>query len=512
MKFFYTLLTLLIVEGFLPQIGRCADYWVGPKGRDVNGNGSQKSPWATLQFAADRVNPGDSVHVLNGDYTGFYLSRGGDARSPVRFVADGKAVRIIRRNRGTPDGINIEGANHVVVDGFVINEMERAGVRITHSKNTTVRRVRADNNKSWGIFTSFCDNILIEDNTATRSNREHGIYVSNSGDNPVIRGNSVSGNRMCGIHMNGDSSQGGDGVISRALIENNVIFENGKGGGSGINCDGVQQSKIQNNLLYNNHANGISLYRIDGAEGAIGNSVINNTVVQAADARWAVNIKGKSTNNLVVNNILFHNGSRGAVNIAADSLAGFWSDYNIVIDRFSPDDGENFIRLPKWQASTGMDSHSRVAKAKDVFVDVRLHDYHLRDRSPAIDAADPNRAPKQDLEGKSRPVGECSDAGAYEASLALNRTSGLFSFPAWLSDVSVFLGSAVLTGAASLVVLYFCGALDRFRPALNSVRLSSWIFSRLSVRPDKPKSSSHASPAQEKPSILAQDSTHMTSA
>ena len=54
--------------------------------------------------------------------------------------------------------------------------------------------------------------------------------------------------------MNGDVSLGGDGIISNALVENNVIYDNGLGGGSGINCDGVQDSVIRNNLIYNAHA------------------------------------------------------------------------------------------------------------------------------------------------------------------------------------------------------------------------------------------------------------------
>ena len=394
---------------------RAADYWVGPRGRDAAGSGGQRRPWATLQFAADRVKASDTVHVLDGDYTGFYLSRGGESRAPIRFIAEGQAARITRRNRGTPDGINIEGAGHIVVEGFVIDEMPRAGIRVTHSAHSTIRRIRADHNRSWGIFTSFCDDILIEGNTASRSIQEHGIYVSNSGDRPIIRGNVSRGNRMCGIHMNGDASQSGDGIISGALVENNVVFDNGSGGGSGINCDGVQDSKIQNNLLYNNHANGISLYRIDGAAGSIGNSVINNTIVQAANARWAVNIKNQSTSNLVVNNILFHYGSRGGINIAADSLSGFRSDYNIVVDRFSLDDGGHFIRLAEWRSATGLDRHSQVSRPQDVFVNLESSDYHLRDGSPAIDAADPALAPRMDIEGSPRPRGARPDAGAYEA-------------------------------------------------------------------------------------------------
>src|SRR5262249_55993714 len=123
-------------------------------------------------------------------------------------------------------------------------------------------------------------------------------------------------NRGNGIHMNGDVSQGGDGIISGALVEANVIYGNGAGGGSGINCDGVQGSTFRNNLLFDNHASGISLYMIDGAAGAIGNVVVNNTIVVAADGRWAVNIQNPSTGNKLYNNILFHAGPRGPVDLS----------------------------------------------------------------------------------------------------------------------------------------------------------------------------------------------------
>jgi hypothetical protein len=399
----------------VPSVGHSADYWVAPTGRDAAGRGSRAQPWATLQYAADRVRPGDTVHVRDGNYDGFHLVRGGTEKAPVTFEAAGERVRIAKRNPKTPDGINVEGAGHVVIDGFAIDEMPRAGVRLTHSAHSTIRRIRADHNGSWGIFTSFCDDILIERNTTTRSVREHGIYVSNSGDRPIIRRNVVRGNRNCGIHMNGDSSQGGDGIISGALVEDNVVLDNGRTGGSAINCDGVQQSRIQNNLLVNNHSNGISLFRIDGAAGSIGNSVINNTVVQAADARWAINIKNESKDNLVANNILFHTGSKGSINVSVDSVAGLVSNHNIVGDRFSADDGELALSLSAWRSATGQDRNSQVATPQDVFVDIKSGDYHLRDGSPAIDAADPGLSPRADIEGTPRPGGARPDAGAYEA-------------------------------------------------------------------------------------------------
>jgi hypothetical protein len=392
-----------------------ADYWVGPKGRDATGHGRRTRPWVTLQFAADRVRPGDTVHILDGDYEGVDLRRGGTSGMPVSFKAEGKRVQIVRPNRRTPDGINVEGASHVVIDGFVVNGMPRAGVRAVLGSHITIRGLRASRNGVWGIMTGHCDDLAIIGNQTSNSVKEHGIYVGNSGDRTLIGGNITWGNRGCGIHMNGDLSQGGDGIISDAVVESNLIFENGKGGGSGINCDGVQNSKFRNNLLYNNHASGISLYRIDGGGGSMGNSVINNTFVQAADAWWAINVKNKSTNNVIANNILFHQGSRGSINVSADSLSGLRSDFNIVADRFSPDDGSRFMSLAQWQSFTGLDRHSQVSKPQDVFVNIESNDYRLRDGSPAIDAADSEAAPSVDIERKPRPVGARPDIGAFEA-------------------------------------------------------------------------------------------------
>lgn len=202
----------------------------------------------------------------------------------------------------------------------------------------TLRRIRADRNGRWWILTGFCDDVVIEDNVTTRSVAEHGIYHGNSADRPIIRPNVVWGNRGNGIHVNADQSQGGDGEITGALIERNVIYDNGGGGGSGINCDGVSDSIIRNNLLYLSRASGISLYRLDGAEPSRRNLVVNNTVIMSSAGRWALNIADGSTDNTALNNVLLtYHSFRGSIVISADSRAGFRSDYNVVTPQLSPD-------------------------------------------------------------------------------------------------------------------------------------------------------------------------------
>jgi hypothetical protein len=90
----------------------------------------------------------------------------------------------------------------------------------------------------------------------------------------------------------------------------------------------------------------ISLYQIDGGAPARNNLVAHNTIVQAADGRWAINIQDASTGNRVVNNILLTlHTFRGAIAVSTDSLPGFVSDSNTVTARFTLDGGDSVLGL-----------------------------------------------------------------------------------------------------------------------------------------------------------------------
>jgi len=227
----------------------------------------------------------------------------------------------------------------------------------------------------------------------------------------------VHDNHANGLHFNGDAELGGgDGLIENALVEGNVIWGNGAGGGSGINMDGGVNGVIRNNLLYENHSSGISLYRIDAAAGASGNLIVNNTIVNAADGRWCININEGSTNNTVRNNILWNlHPSRGVIVIDDSSRPGFASDYNSLMDRMSPDGDSTILDLPDWQA-LGYDAHSFVASPVEHFL-VPGSDFHLLASSPAVDAGTLAGAPTTDLDGNPRPMGGGVDLGAYELQL-----------------------------------------------------------------------------------------------
>ncbi|HVS14804.1 MAG TPA: NosD domain-containing protein [Thermoanaerobaculia bacterium] len=406
---------LAILAG--PDRAPAATYWVAPPpiGSDAH-LGTLEKPWATLQRAASSIGPGDTVVVRAGSYAGAQLATSGTSAQRITLRAyPGELVRIVADSSAAPDGINLEGASFVTVEGFVVEGHTRAGIRAVECEHVTLRGNLVDDNGRWGIFTGFCDDLLIAGNVASNSHQEHGIYVSNSGDRPTIRGNLIFGNHANGIHMNGDLSQGGDGVISGALVERNVISGNGQGGGSGINCDGVQDSILRNNLIFDTHASGISLYRIDGGAPSSGNRVLHHTVLVASDGRWALNVRDGSTGNTVRNNVLHSAHSyRGAITISVDSLPGFTSDSNALEGRFTTDDGNSVLTLAQWRALTGQDHGSFATDLTGLFADPGAGDYRPVPGGALVDAGEARPDVTDDLAGTPRPLRDGPDIGAYE--------------------------------------------------------------------------------------------------
>jgi MYXO-CTERM domain-containing protein len=404
--------TLLSVFFALVGAGSAAhaNTWhVATTGNDSNA-GTAASPWRTIQRAATAVQPGDTVTIHAGTYTGFVVNARGTAAAPIAFVADGE-VRIDGAATADRDAVHVEGASYVTIEGLTVTGAGRAGISALDCDHITVRKNRVDQNTKWGVFSSFCDDLVVEDNEVSRSGTQHGVYASNSADRPIIRNNVIWGNAMCGVHMNGDINFGGDGVISGAVVENNVIRDNGRLGGSAINGDGVTGAVIRNNVLDGNHASGISLYQIDGGLPSTGNKVVNNTVRMASDARWAVNIQDRGSGNVLRNNILLNaNTGRGAIDTCAACLTGMVFEHNAVVGRFMVDGV--MTDFAGWRTRIGADTSSFVATDGELFASAT--DLKLRAGSPAVDRGVATDAPATDVLGTTRPQGSAVDIGAYE--------------------------------------------------------------------------------------------------
>jgi len=408
-------------------------YYVATTGND-GGAGTAAAPWLTLQHAGDVAKAGDSVIVAPGTYQGFRPRQSGTATAPIQFLAQpGTVVTSPGSANSNSDNIWVRDVNYIVIDGFESRNAPRAGIAVQgepdgNASGVVIRNCFCHNNGRWGIFTGFARDLLIQNNETSFSAAEHGIYVSNSGDRPTVRGNRVHDNNASGIQLNADpAEQGsdptdpqGDGIIDNAIIEANVIHDNGVAGGAAINLASVRFSTVRNNILYNNHASGIAGWDDgDGNQyGSHDNRMIGNTIVQASDGRFAVSLKDGSINNVVKDNILIHPGGRGSLEVDASSQPGLNSDYNIVVNRFS--DNVNFLTLAQWRAlGSGFDPHSIVSSVSAVFVNPAANDYHPSYNSPSLNAGTLLPDLTTDIDGRPRPLGLGVDIGAYEAPVAL---------------------------------------------------------------------------------------------
>lgn len=362
------------------------------------------------------------MFVADGNYKGFdAVSIGSESAAPTVIKAMGSNAVITPTNdRGSNNKYNIQCwlCTNFVIDGLRTFHATTAGLRIIECTNVTIRNGVFGDNQDWGIVTSHSDDLVLEYNECYGSITQHGIYVANSGDRPIVRGNRLHDNAGSGLRSNGDVAQGGDGIISGALYENNITYNNGVLGGAAMNLDGLQDGTIRNNLIYNNHSTGIALFRGGGAAGPKGMRVLNNTIILPADGRYNLRITDVIGPLTVRNNILYNaNTAKGPFSWNTSGDAAFTdSDFNAFGGgRYVSTDGEaTRLSLDSWIAS-GYETHSiPSATLPALLADAAASDYQLAANSPAIDRGVTLIDVPDDVLGRLRPQGPSTDIGAYE--------------------------------------------------------------------------------------------------
>jgi hypothetical protein len=437
MQFGPHLVPLACLALAVAQPAAAATYRCSPRGSDTNDG--IRAPWRTLQKAADTLQPGDTVLLADGTYPGGVVQkRSGRPDAPVTYRARhaGKAVV-----RGGAIGILIDNSDWVTLEGLTVREASSRGVRAVVSHHLTFRNCTFTDNGIEGLMTGFCDDTVVEDCEACGNGRGysgpegeyppgkgHGIYLSNSGDRPVIRNTRSHDNSGCGIQVNADPAELGpvrglvaDGIISGAIIADNQIYRNARGGGAAINLQSVRDSLIVNNLLYSNLAGGIACFAdYAGPEwGCRNNRFLHNTIYFRPDqGRYGLQFLEGSRGNVVRNNIIVA-GLGPALEFDADSGEPD-TDFNLLYSAAGPQrlistaPSGPALDLAAWQAR-GHDRNSRTAPPERLFVDLGSGspDFRLADGSPAAGAGTPNAgvAALRDRSGETVDLGWSPPAG-----------------------------------------------------------------------------------------------------
>ena len=351
--------------------------------------------FTTIQAAADAAEPGDLVQVGDGTWAGFRVTTSGSSAAPITFLATGSHVVInsLSPRSVTQDLIEVADCKWVVIDGFTLTGAPRAGISVIHARDVVVRNNIVGPSYRWGIFSGFSPNILVLNNKTFGSATEHGIYLSNSDephDHYVVRGNESYRNASNGIQLNGDcktlgKKQTSDGKIEDAIVENNVVHDNGQKGLSIISAPGVI---IRTNVVYNN--------AIKGAAGGIHLTDEGDCAAPSKDA-------------VVVGNTVVEPRTTGIR--ATDGATGMIVFNNVVISRRPVIDDAGGGVVDRRSNITGDD-------AGPVLANPESGNFHLRTHSPAIGVAmlgfAEQDAPADDLEGNHRRFGGTSASGAYE--------------------------------------------------------------------------------------------------
>ena len=404
--------------------------------------------------ALEKVNPGDTLLLADGVYTGgLKLTRSGTKELPITIKAAGDGAVI----DGGENCLELMGVSWVNIEGIRFQNSDGSGLRLramnatkdtlTEGESSTAEHIIIKNcvfaNNTWlGIITSHINHLRIENCEAFGSTRSHGIYVANSGDDITLRNNIVHDNIGNGIHINGDPDCGGDGVISRALVEGNVIYENGKPrGGSAMSIMHVQDSIFRNNLLYNNYAHGFTFFWYTGDEttqSSKNNEVYHNTVYfRPGQGRFSLLMRTTSTGCTIRNNV-FYGGAWGTIFVEASCLEGLDINNNAYANHpgqrligssledektqiealreagLEVDDSDGIeVSLESWLAK-GFDAKSAFDTAPE-FVDIEAGNFRLTEDSIGIDMGSLlGGKVTKDIEGNSRPTGTAADCGAYE--------------------------------------------------------------------------------------------------
>ena len=145
----------------------CLEHLLGLANRKRQRTRNPAVSLADLQQAANEVVAGDTVIVEPGDYAGFALGyenpQTGTASAPITWKAS-PGVVIDAPNPYTADGIDLEGASYINIEGFTVDNtsgtITRAGIRSVTNTNVLIEDNTAENCGRLGeSFSGFSNNL-----------------------------------------------------------------------------------------------------------------------------------------------------------------------------------------------------------------------------------------------------------------------------------------------------------------------------------------------------------------
>jgi hypothetical protein len=373
-----------------PQSGG-RTYYVAPTGSDTSA-GTASAPFATIQHAADLVNPGDTVIVADGTYsrsTGpiVNLTRGGNATSWVWFKAQHKwGAKLDALTNNNSEGFKfLDGIGFVRIEGFeVLNLKNLSG------GSTSAVDVYDGGHDIQVVGNHFHD---IGRQCSSSSIGLDAMFVNQY--NVTIDGNV--------IHDIGRFSPGENGCsVTNTNYQNHdhAIYAS-DGRSTPTSTSTTMNLVIRNNVFYNlHHGWGVHVY----PNATSGISILANTFAFANPYQQGHIILAAPTSNATIANNIFYQPNTAAIRLYTSSYSNVTIASNLTtvskVTDVAPPAG---VTLTNDRTSTD-----------PLLFAPASYDFHLLAPSPAIDTGETLTSVAVDADGCSRPRGAGYDIGAYE--------------------------------------------------------------------------------------------------
>ncbi len=373
--------TAAIVVTAAPPPGSCVSachYVDVASGNDGNA-GTSTAPWRTLQHAADVTNPGDTVIVNDGVYTGggnvVTISRSGTAAGWLVFRSANLWGAVIDgQNNASAVGIEING-NYVRVEGFEVRNTSRYGI------------------DAYGGSESVGGNHDVD----VVQNHIHDIGHICTGDVGGIVGVDAYSDNLT-IERNVVHDVGRLGPGEQGCVEPNANWQNHDHGvyhGIGNNV------VIRNNVFYNfTHGWAIQRYNGNGAV-TTGLTIVNNTFAFPNPWRDGQIIIATGVTNLLIANNIFYQPTTAGVWLDTGGLTNATVSNNIAFGAVA-------------STGSGATLSANMNNTDPQFVNAGGLDFRVQAGSPAIGAGLPLTMVPNDITGALRPATGGYTIGAYE--------------------------------------------------------------------------------------------------
>ena len=252
---------------------------VAPNGDDAAAGGPS-DPLRTLHEAGRRAEPGTTITVRDGTYTGDITTEASGTESArIAYVAESPTVRIIGTD--SQDGVWENNGDHVDIVGFDISGPNDNGI-YNRGSQVRIMRNRVHDIPGNCIYTQNDDYSLSDIDVLANvtfdcgsDELDHGIYVTHR--RGVVANNISYSGTGFGIHC--------WHACNAVVVINNLVFDNDEGGivigGENGDDGGADNSLVANNIAVDNGREGIR----EGGESGPNNRFVNN-LLWGNDRDW----------------------------------------------------------------------------------------------------------------------------------------------------------------------------------------------------------------------------------